>query len=83
MVEIKDNDIEIFGYFDEENREMLEIYAGKTKEEAEQLKKQILQSLRLLDSVKNTTIDLTPRERSLLDLLLEQSRETKTQESQS
>jgi len=38
-----------------------------------QLQDEILQGLRLLDIVKNTTIDMTERERSLLDLLLEES----------
>lgn len=42
---------------------------------------EILQALRLMNLVKNTTIDLTPRERSLLDLLLEKSLEEEKDKS--
>ena len=54
-----------------------------TKNNIKEVERQIKQALTLEDLVENTRIDMTPRERSLLDLLLKQSRETITQESQS
>ena len=39
--------------------------------------KQILQALSLLDLIKNTKIDMSERERGLLNLLLKQSEEIK------
>lgn len=46
-------------------------------EEISELRHSIPQAIKLLDLIKNTTIDMTQRERSLLDLLLELSLDNK------